>query len=207
MIVRAVITILIALTMTACAQTKHPGSLSKYEKSVEFVESIITDQSIEDALHEAFLEYKENNSTALLQLPDEALEEINALLTREMINNRVGLISKIAILFTAEFTDDEIVALHSIKDIKLLMAAQKKLQQNSDNNDHKSKLTRAEMDVISNLKNIEAFTTILPKFDALETKIEDTGKAFSEKIIITIFPELLKIIVKYEPLVSASLNL
>ncbi|MEH6632793.1 MAG: hypothetical protein V7776_18395 [Halopseudomonas aestusnigri] len=205
MIVRTFVFFLMAFTLAACAQTKHRGSLSKYEKSVEFVESIITDASIEDGLYQALIEYKKENETASKRLSNEALDEINVLLTREMINNRIRLISKIAILLTAEFTDNEIVTLHSIKDIEALKSAHKKIKQNSGNTNVGSYLTQAEIKAIKSLKNVENFETLLPKFRSLEPKIKETGKEFSDEIIINVFPELLKIIIKYEPLVSASL--
>lgn len=205
MIVRTFILLLITFTLTACAQTKHRVSLSKYEKSVEFVESIITDASIEDGLYKALIKYKKENATAPKRLSDEALDEINVLLAREMINNRIRLISKIAILLTAELTDNEIVALHSIKDIQTLKNAQNKIKQNLSSTNVRANLTQAEINAIKSLKNVDDLVTLLPKFQALEPKIKETSREFSEEIIIKIFPELLKIIIKYEPLVSASL--
>ena len=55
MIVRTFILLLVAFTLAACAQTNQRGSLSKYEKSVAFVENIITDSSIEKGLQDLSL--------------------------------------------------------------------------------------------------------------------------------------------------------
>ena len=203
MIIRALFTILITLTITACAQTKVPNSLSKYEKSVEFVELIITDKFIKDALQQSFSEYKQENEAAAIRLSDQAIEEINSLLTREMIKNRGVLVAKIATIFTEEFTNAEIVALYSIRNIGALIAAQKKT--NQKNTGLYGKLTPAEAKVLSDPKNIKTFATLLPKFNALKTKMENTGKEFSKEIISRIFPKFQEIMDRNELLIGAFL--
>ncbi|MFD2207760.1 hypothetical protein [Kiloniella antarctica] len=158
MIVRSFILLLVAFTLAACTQTNHRGSLSKYEKSVEFVENIITDSFIKKGLQEALAEYKEENTTASQPLSDKALDEINILLTREMLNKRVRLISKIAILITAEFTDDEIITLHSMKDFNALKTAQQKIISNPGDHNLFSKLTQTEIEAITDIKNAKNLT-------------------------------------------------
>ncbi|WP_162200153.1 hypothetical protein [Kiloniella spongiae] len=151
---------------------------------------------------ESFLEYKAENEVASVRLPDKALEEINTLLTEEMIKNRASLINKIAAIFTAEFTNDEIIALHSIKDIELLQNAHAKLSKNKGS----ASLTRQEIDALANIKNPDAFITALPKLEKLERQIEATGEEFAVEILPNILPRLLIILEENEPLLGAFLS-
>ncbi len=194
------VTILITV-LSACAQTRPSTSLNKHEKSVEFVEMIFTDKFIKEALLESFLQYKAENEVAAVRLPDKALEEINTLITAEMIKNRTSLINKIAAIFTTEFTNDEIIALHSIKDIELLQKAHAKLSKNKG----PAGLTRQEIDALASIKNPESFITAIPKLERLERRIEATGEEFAAEILPNILPRLLIILEENEPLLGAFL--
>ncbi|WP_085908581.1 hypothetical protein [Kiloniella majae] len=201
MILRPLLAIILIVGLSACAQTRPSASLNKHEKSVEFVKMIFTDKFIKDALLESFLEYKAENEVAAVRLPDKALEEINTLITEEMIKNRASLINKIAIIFTEEFTNDEIIALHSIKDLELLQNAHAKLLKNKGT----AGLTRQEIDALANIKNPESFITALPKLEKLESRIEATGEEFAAEILPNILPQLLIILEENEPLLGAFL--
>ncbi|WP_421780878.1 hypothetical protein [Kiloniella litopenaei] len=200
MILRLFIAIILITGLSACAQTKPVTSLNKHDRSVEFVEMIFTDEFIKESVLESFLEYKAKNEVAAMRIPDKALEEINALITEEMIKNRASLINKIATIFAEELTNDEIIALHSIKDITLLQKAHAKLVKN---NGSISGLTRQEINAIANIKKPESFITAIPKLEKLENRMQVTGEEFAAEILPKILPKLLIIILENEPLIGA----
>lgn len=202
MILRLFLVIVFITGLSACAQTRSVATLNKHDKSVEFVEMIFTDEFIKESLLESFLQYKAENEAAAIRIPDKALEEINTLITEEMIKNRASLIDKIATIFTEELTNDEIIALHSIKDIKLFQNAHAKL---AKNNGSLSGLTRQEIDAIANIKKPESFITALPKLENLEKRMKATGEEFAVEILPKILPKLLIIMQENEPLIGAFL--
>ncbi len=199
MILRLFLVIVFITGLSACAQTRSVATLNKHDKSVEFVEMIFTDKFIKEALLESFLQYKAENEAAAIRIPDKALEEINTLITEEMIKNRASLINKIAAIFTAEFTNAEIIALHSIKDIELLQKAHAKLSRDKGT----AGLTPQEIEALANIKNPESFITALPKLERLEKRIEATGEEFAAEILPNILPRLLIILEENEPLIGA----
>ena len=200
MILRLFLVIVFITGLSACAQTRSVATLNKHDKSVEFVEMIFTDEFVKKSVLESFLEYKAENKVAALRIPDKALEEINTLITEEIIKNRTSLINKIATIFTEELTNDEIIALHSIKDIKLFQNAHAKL---AKNNGTLTGLTRQEIDILSNIKKPESFLTAIPKLEKLENRMKATGEEFAKEILPKILPKLLIIFLENEPLISA----